>query len=360
MTASVPASPPGPAPVETWRDLIATLINRQDLTESQAAWAMDEVMSGNASPVQLAGLLVALRAKGETVGELGGLADAMLSHAVRIDLPSDAVDIVGTGGDRAFTVNISTMAALVIAGAGEKVVKHGNRAASSKSGSADVLEALGVDLRLGPDRIREVFDQVGIAFLFAQVFHPSMRHAAVARRELGIATVFNFLGPLTNPARPRACAIGCTDRRMAPLMAGTLAARGARALVFRGRDNGLDELAAIGPAEVWEARGGEVTASLLDPAAELGLPPVTLEDLQGHDAVHNALVARRVLDGEAGPVRQTVLLNAAAGLVAAGRRPGLTEGTLPERLRAGLDLAAEALDEGRAAAVLERWVAATQ
>jgi anthranilate phosphoribosyltransferase len=321
---------------------------------------MDEVMSGNASPVQLAGLLVALRAKGETVEELAGLADAMLGHSVGIDLPSEAIDIVGTGGDRAFTVNISTMAALVIAGAGAKVVKHGNRAASSKSGSADVLEALGVNLSLGPDRIREVFDQVGIAFLFAQRFHPAMRHAAVARRELGIATVFNFLGPLTNPARPRASAIGCADRRMAPLMAGTLAARGANALVFRGRDNGLDELAAIGPAEVWEARGGRVVASLLDPAADLGLAPISLEDLQGHDAAHNAKVARRVLDGEPGPVRATVLLNAAAGLVAAGERPGLAEGSLAERLRAGLDLAETALDEGRAAQVLDRWVAATR
>ncbi|MDR1118841.1 MAG: anthranilate phosphoribosyltransferase, partial [Bifidobacteriaceae bacterium] len=221
---------PGP----TWSDLIAALVGGHDLTQEQAAWAMDEVMDGNATPAQLAGLLVGLRAKGETVAELDGFAAAMLGHAVAIDLPRDAIDIVGTGGDRAFTVNISTMAALVIAGTGAKVVKHGNRAASSKSGSADVLEAMGVNLSLGTDRIREVFDQVGVAFLFAQRFHPSMRHAAAARRELGIATVFNFLGPLTNPAQPRASAIGCADRAMAPLMAGALAARGGGALVFRG------------------------------------------------------------------------------------------------------------------------------
>jgi anthranilate phosphoribosyltransferase len=320
---------------------------------------MDEVMAGNASPVQLAGFLVALRAKGETTEELAGLAQAMLAHAVAIDLPSDAVDIVGTGGDRAFTVNISTMAALVIAGAGARVVKHGNRAASSKSGSADVLEALGVNLDLGVGRIQEVFAEVGVAFLFAQVFHPSMRHAAIARRELGVATVFNFLGPLTNPARPRACAIGCSDRAMAPLMAGTLAARGGRALVFRGRDDGLDEMAATGPVEVWEAAGGEVRASLVDPVRELGLAPISLADLRGDDAAHNAAVARRVLDGERGPIRETVLLNAAAGLVAAGQAAGLTDGPLTDRLRAGLDLAATALDEGRPAAVLDRWAAAT-
>jgi anthranilate phosphoribosyltransferase len=345
---------------QTWPELISCLIAGKDLTLDQASWAMDEVMNGNASPVQLAGLLVALRAKGETVTELRGLAEAMLEHAVPIELPHDSIDIVGTGGDRAFTVNISTMAALVIAGSGARVVKHGNRAASSKSGSADVLEALGVNLTLSPAQVRDVFEQVGIAFLFAQAFHPSMRHAAVARRELGVATVFNFLGPLTNPARPRACAIGCTDLAMAPLMAGVLAARGDRALVFRGQVDGLDEMAATGPVQVWEAVGGEVVASLIDPVADLGLDPVSLEDLRGGDAAHNADVARRVLNGQAGPIRQTVLLNAAAGLVARGERAGLSGGTLASRLRAGLDLATTALDEGRPAALLDRWIEASQ
>jgi anthranilate phosphoribosyltransferase len=344
------------APETVWRDLIASLIARRDLTGDQAGWAMDEVMGGRASPVRLAGLLVALRAKGETVAELTGLADAMLAHAVSIDLPADAVDIVGTGGDRAFTQNVSTMAALVVAGAGAKVVKHGNRAASSKSGSADVLEALGVDLALPPQRIVEVFEEVGIAFLFAQMFHPSMRHAAQARRELGLATVFNFLGPLTNPARPRAAAIGCADAAMAPLMAGTLAARGVGALVFRGRDDGLDEMAATGPVQVWEARGGAVLASVLDPVAELGMAPIRLQDLRGDDAALNARVVRRVLAGERGPVRDTVVLNAAAGLVAAGDGAG----ALAERLRAAMDVAAAAIDDGRAAALLERWSAATR
>ncbi|MDR2378001.1 MAG: anthranilate phosphoribosyltransferase [Bifidobacteriaceae bacterium] len=349
----------GARPEATWPDLIAALLGGNDLTSADAAWAMNEVMSGNASPVQLAGLLVALRAKGETVEELRGLAAAMLEHARPIDLPQDAVDIVGTGGDRAFTVNISTMAALVIAGAGTKVVKHGNRAASSKSGSADVLEALGVNLGLTAARIRQVFDEVGVAFLFAQAFHPSMRHAAVARRDLGVATVFNFLGPLTNPARPRAAAIGCADQAMAPLMAGVLAGRGGSALVFRGARDGLDEMAATGPIQVWEARGGEVAASLLEPGGDLGLAPIALADLRGGDAAENAAVARRVLDGQGGPIRQTVLLNAAAGLVAGGGRAGLTDGPLASRLRAGMDLAAESVDSGAAARVLDRWIEAS-
>jgi anthranilate phosphoribosyltransferase len=319
---------------------------------------MNEVMTGNASPVQLAGFLVALRAKGETVEELGGLAQAMLAHALPANLPTDAVDIVGTGGDRAFTVNLSTMAALVIAGAGSRVVKHGNRAASSRSGSADVLEALGVRLTLDADRLRAVFDEVGIAFLFAQVFHPAMRHAAVARRELSVATVFNFLGPLTNPAKARSSAIGCADAAMAPLMAGVLARRGDHALVFRGQADGLDEMAATGPIQLWEARGGAVEFRLLDPVTELGLTPVSLDALRGGDAAHNAAITRRVLAGEAGPIRQTVLLNAAAGLVAEGRLVPVG-GPLEERLSLGLEVATEALDSGAARGVLKRWIAAS-
>jgi anthranilate phosphoribosyltransferase len=349
------------APAFTWPSLIASVLAGRDLSAAEAGWAMDEVMSGNASPVQLAGLLIALRAKGETVDELGGLAASMLEHAEPITLPQDAIDIVGTGGDRAFTVNVSTMAALVIAGSGAKVVKHGNRAASSKSGSADVLEALGVNLAMSAKRIEAVFKEIGLAFLFAQVFHPSMRHAAVARRELGVATVFNFLGPLTNPARPRACAIGCTDEAMAPLMAGVLAARGANALVFRGQRDGLDEMAATGPVQVWEARGGKVEAVVFDPVADLGLAAITVEDLRGADAVHNANVVRQVLDGRPGPIRETVLLNAAAGLVALGERAGLTAGPpLTERLSAGIDLAATAIDSGAAARILDRWIKASQ
>ena len=341
----------------TWPSVISQLLDREDLSADQAGWAMGQVMEGLASPAQLAGFLVALRAKGESVPELTGLADTMLAHAVPLPLDGgaqDAVDIVGTGGDRANTVNISTMAALVVAGAGRTVVKHGNRAASSACGSADVLQELGVRLDLSPRRVAELAGEVGITFCFAQVFHPAMRHAAAARRDVGVATAFNYLGPLTNPARPGAAAIGVADRRMAPLMAGVLARRGTRGLVFRGED-GLDELTTSGPSRVWRVAGGQVEEALLDPR-ELGLATAGLEELRGGDAPHNAAVARRVLAGEPGPVRDAVLLNAAAGLAAAGAVGG---GELAEQLREGLAVAAGAVDSGAAAGVLERWVAAS-
>lgn len=340
--------------MRSWPQLIADLLAGHDLAAADTAWAMEQVMTERATPAQLAGFLVALRAKGETVAELDGLASAMLEHAVPIDVPGPLVDVVGTGGDRAHTVNISTMATLVVAGTGRTVVKHGNRAASSACGSADVLEALGVRLDLPPARVQEVATEVGITFCFAQVFHPSFRHAAVPRRELGVPTAFNFLGPLTNPARPQACAVGVADLRMAPLMAGVLAARGTSALVFRGED-GLDELTPTAPTRVWEVTSGTVREQLVDPV-DLGVPRASVEDLRGADARHNADVARRVLDGERGPVRDAVLLNAAAALVAAG----VGEGDLTERLRVGLAEAERSVDDGAARAVLDRWVAATQ
>lgn len=343
----------------TWPDLLSIVVSGEDLSREQAAWAMDRVMDGDVSPVQLASLLVALRTKGETTQELVGLAESMVGHAVPLDVDaSRAVDIVGTGGDRAFTVNISTMASIVIAGTGLKVIKHGNRASSSASGSADVLEALGVRLDHAPEQVAEIFAQAGITFCFAPTFHPAMRHAAIARREMGIGTAFNFLGPLTNPASPRATAVGCADLRMAPLMAGVFAVRGTSALVFRG-DDGLDELAATGTARVWEVRDGVVVEGELDPAGDLGLARITVEDLRGGDAVHNAGVARAVLAGEAGPVRETVLLNAAAAVVADGSLPGTSEGSLATRLAAAFGHAEKALDSGAANEVLERWAAAS-
>ena len=343
----------------TWPSLLTHVVNGHDLSAADARWAMAQVMDGAASPVQLAGFLVALRAKGLTVDELTGLVEEMLAHAVRIEVPGRAVDIVGTGGDLKHTVNISTMAALVVAGTGVRVVKHGNRASSSSTGTADVLEELGLRLDQPPARVAELAQEVGITFCFAQVFHPSMRHAAVARRDLGIPTVFNFLGPLTNPAQPAAAAIGVPDARMAPLMAGVLAARGISALVFRGHD-GLDELAATGPCEVWWVRDGRVEAQALDPVADLGLSPIVVEDLRGGDARVNAEVVRQVLAGAPGPVRDTVVLNAAAALAADGSRPGTGEGTLVERLSAGLVHAAGSIDTGAARALLDRWVAASQ
>ncbi|MDM7831410.1 anthranilate phosphoribosyltransferase [Cellulomonas edaphi] len=341
----------------TWPDLLTSLVARRDLTTSQASWAMDEIMSGEASPIRIAGFLVALRAKGETVDELTGLADTMLSHAKRITVPGRTLDIVGTGGDRAHTVNISTMSALVIAGAGIRVVKHGNRAASSSSGSADVLEQLGIRLDHTPERVAAIATEAGITFCFAQVFHPSFRHTAAARAGLGIATAFNFLGPLTNPAQPDSAAIGVADARMAPLVAGVLAARGKSAVVFRGED-GLDEIAPTGPTRIWEVRDGAVVESVVD-WADLGVARVGLDDLRGADAAYNADVARRLLAGEPGPVRETVVLNVAAALVADGTLPGTADGSLVDRLTAGAGHARASLDTGAAAGALERWQTAS-
>ncbi len=314
---------------------------------------MGEIMSGEASTPRIAAFLIALKSKGETVTELTSLADTMLEHAVRITVPGRTLDIVGTGGDRSHTVNISTMSALVVAGAGLTVVKHGNRAASSSSGSADVLEELGIRLDHPPARVAELASEVGITFCFAQVFHPSFRHTAPARSELGIGTAFNFLGPLTNPAQPRTAAIGVADARMAPLMAGVLAGRGASALVFRGED-GLDEIAPTGPTRIWEVRDGAVEESVVD-WADLGIARIELASLRGAKADYNADVARKLLAGEPGPVRETVVLNTAAALVADATLPGTGAGSLVERLVAASAHAREALDSGRAADVLARW-----
>ncbi len=338
----------------TWPEVLGDLVARRDLSAAQTSWAMAEVLSGNATPAQIAGFAIALRAKGETIEEVTGLADAMLDAANPISVPGRLLDVVGTGMDRSMSVNISTMAAIVAAGAGVTVVKHGNRSASSMAGSADVLEVLGIRLDLAPERVAEVAVEAGITFCFSAAFHPAMRHAAVPRRELGIGTTFNFLGPLTNPSRPAAQAIGCADARMAPVMAGVFAARGVDAWVFRG-DDGLDELTTTTTSSLWLVRAGHVEQAVLDPG-DLGLPTATTEDLRGGDAAHNAGVVRRLLEGEQGPVRDAVLLNAGAALaVHAG-----DEGDLPTRVAAGIDRARRAVDDGGAAAVLERWVAATR
>lgn len=344
MTAAAPS----------WPGLLTALLAGRHLERAEAAWAMGQVMSGEATPIQLAGFLVALRAKAETVEELAGLADAMLEHAIRIEVPGPSVDVVGTGGDRHHTVNISTMASLVVAGSGTRVVKHGNRAASSSSGAADVLEALGVRLDHSPARVAELASEIGITFCFARVFHPAMRHAGAVRAELGVPTVFNFLGPLTNPAQPGASAIGVYDERMAALMAGVLATRPGSALVFRGED-GLDELSTTAPTAVWVVAGGRVERRELD-ATRLGLPRATLADLRGGDAAHNAGIVREVLAGKLGPVRDAVLLNAAGALAAVD---GAGPADLEDRLAAGLERAAESIDSGAAADVLARWVTAS-
>ncbi|MFJ5830223.1 anthranilate phosphoribosyltransferase [Streptomyces sp. NPDC093089] len=352
MSAATPAGGPTSAG-RSWPVLLNGLLDGRDLTADDTAWAMDLIMSGEATDAQIAGFMVALRAKGETVQEIAGLVRTMYAHANVIEVPGPAVDIVGTGGDGAKTVNISTMASIVVAGTGTKVVKHGNRAASSASGSSDVLEKLGINLHLTPQRVAEVAEEAGITICFAVKFHPSLRHVAAARGQLGIRTTFNVLGPLTNPAKVKAQAVGVADPRMAPIVAGVLAERGNSALVFRG-DDGLDELTTTATSRVWVVRDGAVAEERFDPR-DVGIELVPLEALRGADASYNADVARRLLAGETGPVRDAVLLNAAAALTAL--EPG--RGTLAEQLSAGMAKAAESIDSGAARRSLERWIAAS-
>jgi len=345
---------------QSWPLVLGTLIRREDLSTSATAWAMNEIMSGAATSAQVAAFAVTLRAKGETVAEIEGLVEAMYAHANLIEVPGPTVDVVGTGGDGAKTVNISTMSAIVAAGAGAKVVKHGNRAASSSSGAADVLEELGVRLNLTPQRVAEVAEEAGITFCFAQAFHPALRHAGVPRKEVGVPTVFNMLGPLTNPAKVKAQAVGVSDQRMAGVLAGVLARRGNSALVFRGQD-GLDELTITTSSTVWIAHAGSVTEEIFDPR-EVGIELAPIEALRGADAEYNAAVARKLLAGEHGPVRDAVLLNTGATLAALAALD-VPEGKLAplaERLSEGIARANESLDSGAAAAALECWAAATQ
>lgn len=346
----------------TWPGLLSALLSGQPLAAADSAWAMGQIMDGQATPAQIAALAVGLRAKGETPAEVAGLVEAMLARAAPLSIPGPLVDTCGTGGDRAHTVNISTMAALVVAGAGVRVVKHGNRAASSACGSADLLEALGVAVALPPAAVARCVREVGIGFCFAPLFHPAFRHTAGPRRELGVATVFNFLGPLTNPARVQAQSVGVSDGRMAGVMAQVLADRGISALLFRG-DDGLDELSVMSSSHIWEVRDGQVRESSFDPG-DVGIAVAAPDALRGADPAHNADVARDVLVGSAGPVRDAVLLNAAAALVAvAAGQPGadsadsasVSREPLLDRLRAALAQAAGALDSGAAADVLDRW-----
>jgi anthranilate phosphoribosyltransferase len=341
-----------------WPAILTQLLAGADLSIAEASWAMEEVMAGRATPSQLAGMLVALRAKGETVDEVVGFRDAVLAHALPLAVDPMALDIVGTGGDRFGTVNVSTMASIVAAASGARVVKHGNRAASSASGSSDVLGALGIDLAATPERVAEILDEVGITFAYASLFHPGFKNAGPTRAELGIPTVFNFLGPLVNPARPEASAVGVASLDKVPLIVGVFQTRGATALVFRG-DDGLDELSTTGHSHLWEIARGSVTEHDLDPG-DVGLPRASLEDLRGGDAAHNAGVVRRTLAGEKGPVRDIVLLNAAAGLVAWRLAHDHREGErgIRERFREQIAVAAEAIDSGAATAKLRAWIAA--
>ncbi|MFF5082657.1 anthranilate phosphoribosyltransferase [Actinoplanes sp. NPDC000266] len=344
--------------VRTWPNLTMALLRGEELASADTAWAMGEIMAGNVTPAQIAGFAIALRAKGETPGELAGLVEAMLDNATLVPLPEDvrtsAVDVVGTGGDRANTVNISTMAAIITAASGVTVVKHGNRSASSTTGTADLLERFGIPLDLGPAGVGRTVSEAGIGFCFAARYHPGMRHASVPRRELGVPTFFNVLGPLTNPARPTAGAVGCFDVRMAPVMAEVFARRGDSVIVMRGED-GLDEFTTAAPTRVWQASGGKVEELVID-AVELGLPRSEPAALRGGDSAYNADVAHRTFAGEPGPVRDAVVVNVAAALAAQGGFPG----DLRDTLRAGIARAQETIDSGAATALLERWVAVAQ
>jgi anthranilate phosphoribosyltransferase len=344
-----------------WPGILGRLSSGHDLDSDEAGAALAEVLEGNATPAQIAAFVFGLRCKGETVEEMTGLVAAMIGAAEKVSVPpeiaSRMVDTCGTGGDRSGTINVSTIAALVVAGAGVPVCKHGGRAASSKAGSADLLEALGVVIDLGPRGVARCIEEAGIGFCFAPRYHPAMRHAVPVRRELGVPTAFNFLGPLANPARVRRQVVGVGDPAMASRMASVLAAGGSsHVLVVHGSD-GLDELSTTGPSTVYEYRAGDATAGGADisvteiDAATFGLPRAYLKDLAGGDAATNAELARRVVGGEPGPHRDIVVLNAAAGLVV---------GSAAESLADGIGIASAAIDNGGAAECLDRLIAVSR
>lgn len=334
----------------SWPAMLDRLVSGSDLTREEAYEAMAEIMAGNASESQIAALLVALRAKGETADEMTGLVDAMVDASVRVDVGEPVVDSVGTGGDQSGTFNISTAAAFIAAGVGVKIAKHGNRAASSKTGSADVLEALGFNLEMEPDATAAMVREVGFGFFFAPRYHPAMRHAAPVRSSLGIRTVFNFLGPLTNPAGANRLSVGTSDPRMAGLMVDVLRNRGAeRAFVFYGED-GLDELTTTGPSFIYRLRNGEVTTAEFTPE-DFGVRRAALDDLKGGSVEDNAEILRSILDGRPGPKRDIAMVNAAPAIVVSGLADGFVE---------AVALANEAIDSGDARAVLQRSLAFTR
>jgi anthranilate phosphoribosyltransferase len=344
----------------TWPGVLGSLVEGDDLSISEATWAMEQVMSGEATSAQLAGLLVALRIKGETVDEIVGFRDAVLANALPLDVDPMVLDIVGSGGDPYGAVlNISSVASVVCAAAGVPVVKHGNRGASSASGASDVLAALGLNLSIGPERVAEVLRETGITFAFASLFHPGFGNAGPTRKELGISTLFNILGPLCNPARPEASAVGVANLERVPLVVGVFRTRGATALVYRG-DDGIDKLTTTGHSHIWEVSRGFVTEHDLDPL-DLGIARTEIDSLLGRDPEHNAAVIRSVLAGEKTPQRDVVLLNAAAGLVSFDLAQEPDHLTVPilERLAEKLEVAASVVDSGAAAAKLDEWVAAT-
>lgn len=348
----------------SWPQLLGKLLEKGNLDRSEAGWAMGQIMAGDASEAQMGAFMMALRGKGETVEELAGLVDVMLQHSVILDTGSDAVDIVGTGGDLVGTVNISSMAAITAAAAGIPVMKHGSRSASGKTGSSEMLEVLGIRLDLSPERVADIFREIGLTFFFAPVFHPAMRYVAPVRKQLGVPTTFNFLGPLANPAQPKATSLGVANREIAPLMAAEMANRGRNALVFRGSD-GLDELTTTGSSEIWLVQGGEVRAFGLNPA-DLGLARVKIDQLIGGDPQHNAQVTRSLFNadrsGNLEAIREVVALNAAGGIVSyhLSEQRIKSQSQLNQAFENALESAFTAIDSGAAADKLSQWISATQ
>jgi anthranilate phosphoribosyltransferase len=354
------------APHLNWSGLIGQILSEQDLAPDEAAWAMAQMMSGSASSVQIAGFLVAMKSKGPSGAELAAFVDAMLEFAVPVEISGVAVDTCGTGGDHLGTVNISTMSAVAVAASGVQVVKHGNRAATSKSGSADVLEELGIRIDLQPDEIVPCLQAAGIAFCFAPVFHPAMRHAGPVRRELGVPTVFNVLGPLANPARPAAQVVGVADPMMAPQVARALHQRGTSALVLRGED-GLDEWSTMATTRVWDCRGSEIVEIIVSPE-DLGLDRAPNGALAGGEASINAAIAREALSAspsvEFSEIVDSIVVNAAAALICVDavtaesgqlQKPDLVAEMIP-----AMDQVRVALGQGRGSQVLRDWAEATR
>jgi len=344
----------------TWPRVLASLVEGTDLSIGESTWAMQQVMEGKATSAQLAGLLVALRIKGETVDEIVGFRDAVLANALELPVDSMVLDIVGTGGDPYGAVlNISSVASVIAAASGIPVVKHGNRGASSSSGASDVLTSLGLDISIAPERVAQVLAETGITFAFAGMFHPGFRHAGPTRSELGISTLFNVLGPLCNPARPEASAVGVASLERVPLIVGVFQTRGATALVYRG-DDGIDKLTTTGHSHIWEVSRGSVTEHDLNPI-DLGIPKADIQSLLGKDPAYNAGIIRAVLAGEKGPERDIVLLNAAAGLVSfdLAQNPDHLRVPILDRLAEKLEVAASVVDSGAASAKLQQWVDAT-
>ncbi|MEN9714756.1 MAG: hypothetical protein RJA35_223 [Actinomycetota bacterium] len=348
----------------SWPAILGRLLDKTNLDRPAAAWAMNQIMAGEAADAQVGAFMIGLRSKGENVDELAGLVDVMLERSVILDTGSDAVDIVGTGGDMVGTVNVSSMASILTSAAGVPVMKHGSRSASGKTGSSEMLEVLGIRLDLSPERVADIFREIGLTFFFAPVFHPAMRHVAPIRKQLGVPTTFNFLGPLANPAQPIATSLGVANASVAPLLAAEMAARGRTALVFRG-DDGLDELTTTDNSQIWEVTGGEVRKHTLDPR-DFGIARASHQQLLGGDAHFNAQVCRDLFDGNTdgnlAAVRDIVVLNSAAGVVSyeLAKDASRADVDLNVRFEDAIARVGAALDSGAARGKLTEWIATTQ